>query len=180
MRTTTLFHAAPASPPARGASRRWRALVGAASLLTAACATIRAPAPTVDPDGRPISSIEIQNEMRPTYESIYGLLLGLGGGAVGMVLGAKVGYEIDQLTPCVCEDPGLAGALLGALVGSLTGLTVGSWYGSNMGYRQDRLVAIERIIERRSAPDSAAPRPGPGAGLSYGVPLAAPGVRGGR
>jgi hypothetical protein len=55
------------------------------------------------------------------------LLLGLAGGAAGMLAGAAVGYRIGWAkdTRGGCEDCGLGGLLLGATLGESLGLALG-------------------------------------------------------
>jgi hypothetical protein len=99
-----------------------------------------------------ISEEEIQKEIRPVYRTLYGLGLGLGFGTVGLIGGAKIGYEIAYARDIKrgCEDCGLGGLIYGGLIGGGTGLVGGIIIGQNLGARKDREQAIQRIRHRRS------------------------------
>lgn len=43
---------------------------------------------------------------------------GMLGSVAGLIGGAIMGYKLDRATPCLCDDPGLAGAIIGAPIGS--------------------------------------------------------------
>ena len=117
--------------------------------LQLGCAGTRPPITTPLVAADSIPEWEIQQEMRalrgPTH---YGLLLGILGLPIGFVIGAKIGYEIDE--PKGGEDPGLYGAVLGGLVGGVTGPVIGAVVGSSIDRKNKHAEAIRRIGARRA------------------------------
>ncbi len=155
------------SSPARV---RRLAILGA--LVLSACVPVGPPAPSVDPQGRPITTEQIQRVMRDRRQTLESVGLSLLGGAVGFFAGAKIGYEIGYARDIRqgCEDCGLGGLLAGAGIGTVAGMVVGGNIGLHDGARADRADAIARIIQERArsqAPSSAG-RP-PANSLLYGV-----------
>jgi len=96
-----------------------------------------------------IPESEIRQEMDSLHGGTsYGVLLGILGVPVGLVIGAKIGYEIDL--PNGGEDPGLNGLATGGFVGMTTAPIIGAVVGSNIDRKNKRAEAIRRIRTRRA------------------------------
>jgi hypothetical protein len=83
--------------------------------------------------------------------SVAPLLLGIAGGAAGLVLGARIGYEIDYANDVQrgCEDCGLGGMIVGAATGLPAGVAGGVLIGSAIVRHHQRAEAIRRIKAKR-------------------------------
>jgi hypothetical protein len=131
---------------------RLGAMTAALAVLTGACIPVPPPAGTVDPQGRPITTADIRLEMHDGHQTLDAILLGLAGGAVGMVVGGKIGYDIGYAHDIRqgCEDCGLGGLLGGVTLGFIAGTIAGGNVGMHLGAGADRNAAIARIIRRRA------------------------------
>jgi len=152
----------------RFSSGRATGMTAALAVLVSACIPVPPPAGSVDPQGRPITTSEIRLEMRDGHQTLDAILLGLAGGAVGMVVGGKIGYDIGYAHDIRqgCEDCGLGGLLGGATIGFIAGTVVGGNLGMRLGAKADRSDALRRILERRAreqqpARQAAGPEVGP-------------------
>lgn len=118
------------------------------------CAAAPTPVTTLEPQRDSISETEILREMQSHHaRAVLGVGFSLLGGAVGLVLGGKIGYEIDYHHDIRqgCEDCGLGGMLLGGAIGGLTGVVAGATIGVKVGTNADRAAAIRRIKARRAS-----------------------------
>jgi hypothetical protein len=128
-----------------------------AIIIQMGCASSTKPLQKADQDEEtkaPMSTIseeEIQKEIRPVYRTLYGLGFGLGLGTIGLIGGAKIGYEIAYAQDIKdgCEDCGLDGLIYGGFIGGGAGLVGGIIIGKNVGAKMDREAAIKRIKEKR-------------------------------
>ncbi len=133
----------------------------------------------MDPQGRPITTEQILRVMRDRRQTLEALGLGLLGGAIGLVAGAKIGYEIGYARDIRqgCEDCGLGGLLAGAGAGTVVGMVIGGNLGLHHGARADRAHAVERIIQERARSQGPTSRRPVANSLLYGtvfVPVEAP------
>lgn len=103
---------------------------------------------------------------RGTGNETAGSVLGaFAGGAVGFLVGAKAGYEIDRPGDLAlgCEYCGLGGVLAGGGIGGLGGMMIGGSIGARAGARADHRAALEEARPRRQASGKAAAEKPPNA-----------------